>query len=141
MLRRHGVKFWLARPAVLDRPEPNTRVTPWTVDPEACGDVLIAIGAEWVRKDVGTTFVMNLQWALTAWLGEPGLHYLCAGYRRFVRHIRKYLRAMTTPIENDLPLAAIMQAIDAPLVITRPPAAHAATIQPPPDLHPRKEPR
>jgi hypothetical protein len=48
---------------------------------------------------------------------------------------------MTTLIENDLPVAAIMQAIDAPLVITRPPAAHAATILPPPELHSRKEPR
>ncbi len=228
------IKLWLARPAVLDRPEPNTRVTPWTVEPEAYGDFLIAICEEWVRKDVGTTFVMNFEWALTAWLGEPspvcifsrtcgravalehdgslfacdhyvypeyrlgnvmtdelgpmversvaggfgphkeatlprycrdcevkqacwggcpkhrfattpdgepGLHYLCAGYRKFFRHIRKYLRAMTTLIENDLPVAAIMQAIDAPLVITRPPAAHAATILPPPELHSRKEPR
>jgi len=37
---------------VLDRPEPNTKVTPWTVEPEAYGDFLIAIYEEWVRKDV-----------------------------------------------------------------------------------------
>ncbi|MGE5160476.1 MAG: radical SAM protein, partial [Betaproteobacteria bacterium] len=61
------IRFWLARPAALDRPEPNTRVTPWTVEPEAYGDFLIAIYEEWVRKDVGTTFVMNFEWALTAW--------------------------------------------------------------------------
>ncbi|NJD28132.1 MAG: anaerobic sulfatase maturase, partial [Chloroflexi bacterium] len=64
-----AIKLWLARPAVLDRPEPNTKVTPWTVEPEAYGDFLIAIYEEWVRKDVGTTFVMNFEWALNAWIG------------------------------------------------------------------------
>jgi uncharacterized protein len=163
-----------------------------------------------VRKDVGTTFVMNFEWALTAWVGEPspvcifsrqcgravamehdgsvfacdhyvypeyklgnvltdnlgemversvasgfgphkektlprycrecevkeacwggcpkhrfattpdgepGLHYLCAGYKKFFRHIRKYLRAMGTLMENDLPVSYVMQAIDTPLII------------------------
>jgi uncharacterized protein len=65
------IKFWLARPSQLDRPEANTKVTPWTVEREAYGDFLIAIVEEWVRKDVGTMFVMNFEWALTAWLGEP----------------------------------------------------------------------
>lgn len=51
--------------------------------------------------------------------GEPGLHYLCVGYKKFFRHIRKYLRAMGTLIENDLPVSAVMQAIDGPLIITR----------------------
>jgi hypothetical protein len=37
--------------------------------------------------------------------GEPGLHYLCAGCKKFFRHIRKYLRAMGTLIENDLPVS------------------------------------
>jgi uncharacterized protein len=209
-----AIKLWLARPAVLGRPEPNTRVTPWTVEPEAYGDFLIAIYEEWVRHDVGTMFVMNFEWALTAWLGEPspvcifsrqcgravalehdgtvfacdhyvypeyrlgnvrddtlgamversvaggfgphkettlprycqqcevreacwggcpkhrfavtpdgepGLHYLCAGYKKFFRHIRKYLRAMATLIENDLPVSAVMQAVDGPLIVTRSP--------------------
>jgi len=48
------------------RKETHTEVTPWTVEPEAYGDFLIAIYEEWVRKDVGTTFVMNFEWALTA---------------------------------------------------------------------------
>lgn len=202
----------LAPPARLEEPESNTRVTPWTVEPEAYGDFLIAIYEEWVRKDVGKTFVMNFEWALTAWLGEPspvcifsrqcgravalehdgsvfacdhyvypayrlgnvlfdnlgemvessvaggfgphkeqtlprccrecdvleacwggcpkhrfalspdgepGLHYLCAGYKKFFRHIRKYLRAMTQLIENDLPVSCIMQAVAGPLVISR----------------------
>jgi uncharacterized protein len=65
-----AIKLWLARPAVLDRPEPNTKLTPWTVEPEPYGDFLIAIYEQWVRKDVGTTFVMNFDWALTAWVGE-----------------------------------------------------------------------
>jgi uncharacterized protein len=200
--------LWLARPALLDQQEPNTRVTPWTVEPEAYGDFLIAIVEEWVRHDVGSTFVMNIEWALTAWLGEPspvcifsktcgravaiehdgsvfacdhyvypeyrlgdvlhdelgamversvasgfgphkestlprtcqqcevkqacwggcpkhrfattpegepGLHYLCPGYKKFFRHIRKYLRPMATLIEHNLPVSLIMQAIDAPL--------------------------
>jgi uncharacterized protein len=37
----------------------------------AVRDFLIAIYEEWVRKDVGTTFVMNFEWVLTAWVGEP----------------------------------------------------------------------
>lgn len=206
------IKFWLARPSVLDRHEPNTRVTTWTVEPEAYGDFLIAIYEEWVRKDVGEVFVMNFEWALTAWVGEPspvcifsrtcgravaiehdgsvfacdhyvypeyrlgnvldgnlgemvetsvvggfgphkettlprycrecevrdacwggcpkhrfavtpdgehGLHYLCAGYKKFFRHIRKYLRAMTTLLENDLPVSLVMKAVDGPLIVTR----------------------
>lgn len=203
--------LWLARPAVLDRREPNTRITPWTVEPEAYGDFLIAIYEEWVRLDVGSTFVMNFEWALTAWLGEAspvcifsqtcgravaiehdgsvfacdhyvypeyrlgdvlhddlgamversvasgfgphkestlprycqecevkqacwggcpkhrfattpdgeaGLHYLCPGYKKFFLHIRKYLRPLATLLANNLPAALIMQAIDAPLIIS-----------------------
>jgi uncharacterized protein len=49
--------------------------------------------------------------------GGPGLHYLCPGYKKFFRHIRKYLRPMTTLIEFNLPVSLIMQAIDAPLSI------------------------
>lgn len=218
-----AIRLWLARPSALKQLEPNTRVTPWTVEPEAYGDFLIAIYEEWVRKDVGSTFVMNFEWALTAWVGEsspvcifsrrcgravaiehdgsvfacdhyvypeyklgnvlndglrdmveqsvangfgphkettlpkyclecevkeacwggcpkhrfattpegePGLHYLCGGYKKFFKHIRKYLRAMSTLLENDLPVSAVMQAINGPLIITKQPA-HDATIQNP----------
>lgn len=211
--------LWLARPSVLDGPEPNTQVTPWTVEPESYGDFLIAIYEEWVRRDVGSMFVMNFEWALTVWLGEPspvcifarqcgravamehdgsvfacdhyvypeyrlgniltndllpmvegsvasgfgphkertlprycqecdvkeacwggcpkhrfavtpdgepGLHYLCAGYKKFFRHIRKYLRAMGTLIENDLPASHVMEAVKGPLVIRRPGTARDA---------------
>ena len=200
----------LAGPAVLDREEPNPGVTAWSVLPEEYGDFLIAIYEEWVRLDVGTTFVMNFEWALNAWLGEPspvcvharqcgrslviehngelfacdhyvypqfrlgniltdnlpamaakslqagfgvsketalprwcrecevlaacqggcpkhrfaqshyhepGLHYLCAGYGKFFRHIRKYLRAMTTLMEHGYPVSQVMEAVKGPLVL------------------------
>ncbi len=206
--RQLGLK--LAGPAALDRAEPNTVVTPWTVLPEEYGDFLIAIYEEWVRNDVGTTFVMNFEWALGAWIGnpspvcvharqcgrslviehngdlfacdhyvypqhklgnilsddlsamvaasqrggfglskeaalprwcrecevlaacqggcpkhrfarshydEPGLHYLCPGYKKFFRHIRKYLRAMTTLLEHGFPASEVMKAVEGPLLI------------------------
>ncbi|QSI76632.1 anaerobic sulfatase maturase [Niveibacterium microcysteis] len=216
-----AIKLWLARPSVLDRQEPNARVTPWTVEPGAYGDFLIAIYEEWVRNDVGSVFVMNFEWALTAWLGEPspvcifakqcgravamehdgsvfacdhyvypeyrlgnvmsdsleamvdrsvasgfgphkeatlpqycrtcevkeacwggcpkhrfamtpdgepGLHYLCAGYKKFFKHIRKYLRAMATLIENDLPASAVMEATKGPLIITKAPPREGSAV-------------
>jgi uncharacterized protein len=55
----------------------------------------------------------------TAPSGEPGLHYLCAGYKQFFLHIRKYLQAMATLLENDLPVSHVMQAVKGPLVIRR----------------------
>jgi uncharacterized protein len=61
----------LAAPAVLDGQERNREVTPWTVIPEEYGDFLIAIYEEWVRHDVGKVFVMNFEWALNAWIGNP----------------------------------------------------------------------
>jgi uncharacterized protein len=200
----------LAGPASLDKEELQNEVTSWTVVPEEYGDFLIAVYEEWVRHDVGKVFVMNFEWALNAWIGnpspvcihteqcgrsvvlehngdvyacdhcvypeyklgnistdnllqmvgksvqsgfgitketalphwcrecevltacrggcpkhrfartyydEPGLHYLCAGYKKFFLHIRKYLRAMATLLENDLPASRVMDAIKGPLVI------------------------
>ncbi len=211
----------LAGPASLDRPEPQRQVTPWTVPPEEYGDFLIAVYEEWVRHDVGKVFVMNFEWALNAWIGnpspvcihaercgrslvvehngdvyacdhcvypryklgnvatdnlsrmvaksirsgfgvaketalprwcrecevlaacrggcpkhrfaathygEPGLHYLCAGYRKFFRHIRKYLRVMTTLLENGLPPSYVMDAVRGPLAIEMRPGAEAGTL-------------
>jgi uncharacterized protein len=51
--------------------------------------------------------------------GEPGLNYLCKAYKKYFRHINKYMRAMLQLIENDLPVSYIMEAIDGPLVIRR----------------------
>ena len=205
---RHGLR--LAGPAILDKEEQQTEVTQWTVVPEEYGDFLISVYEDWVRHDVGTVFVMNFEWALNAWIGnpspvcvhaktcgrsvvmehngdvfacdhcvypwyrlgnikidrlsemverslqsgfgvtketalprwckecavlaacqggcpkhrfemtnyrEPGLHYLCAGYKKFFLHIRKYLRAMTQLLENGLPASYIMDAVKGPLVI------------------------
>ncbi|HJV37146.1 anaerobic sulfatase maturase [Geomonas sp.] len=202
----------LGLPAALDGKEQGAEVTPWSVNPEEYGDFLIGIYEEWVRNDVGRIFVMNFEWALNAWIGNPssvcvhsrrcgralavehngdlfacdhyvypeyrlgnlmtdslpamiekslssgfgtakesalpgrcrecevlaacqggcpkqrfartpqgeaGLHYLCAGYGKFFRHIRKYLRAMTTLLENGLPPAYVMQAIKGPLIISK----------------------
>jgi len=67
--RSHGLR--LASPAALDREEPQVEVTPWTVIPVEYGDFLIAIFEEWVRNDVGKNFVMNFEWALNAWIGNP----------------------------------------------------------------------
>jgi uncharacterized protein len=61
----------LAEPAALDQYEVNTRVTEWTVEPEKYGDFLIEVFDEWIRNDVGKTFVMNFEWALNAWIGNP----------------------------------------------------------------------
>ena len=208
--RQHGLR--LAGLAALDGREQQTEVTPWTVVPDEYGDFLIAVFEEWVRRDVGSVFVMNFEWALNTWIGnpspvcihaeqcgrslvvehngdvyacdhcvypeyrlgnvldeplpalaeqsrqtgfgvakqtalplqcrecevlaacrggcpkhrfaqtsgnEPGLHYLCPGYRKFFRHIRKYLRAMTQLLENDLPVSLIMEAVKGPLVIKK----------------------
>ncbi|MEI6154453.1 MAG: anaerobic sulfatase maturase, partial [Deltaproteobacteria bacterium] len=61
----------LTGPAALDKTEEKTEVTPWSVLPEDYGDFLIAIYEEWVHHDVGTVFVMNFEWALNAWIGNP----------------------------------------------------------------------
>lgn len=52
-----------------------------------------------------------------SYYGEPGLHYLCEGYKKFFLHIRKYLRAMATLLENGLPASRVMDAIKGPLII------------------------
>ncbi len=67
--RQHGLQ--LSGPASLKRVEKDTEVTLWTVIPEEYGDFLIAVYEEWVRRDVGKVFVMNFEWALNAWIGNP----------------------------------------------------------------------
>jgi len=207
---RHGLR--LAAPAALESREEQGEVTPWSVEPEAWGDFLIGVFEEWVRRDVGKVFIMNFEWALNAWIGnpspvcvhaqqcgrslviehngdvyacdhcvypqyrlgtvltdslarmaeksvqsgfgaaketalprwcrgcevlaacrggcpkhrfattfddEPGLHYLCAGYRKFFLHIRKYLRVMAQLLEHGQPVSLVMEALKGPLVITK----------------------
>jgi uncharacterized protein len=207
----------LAMPPVPDGEKTHTQVTPWSVESERYGDFLIAIYEEWVRHDVGKVFVMNFEWTLNAWIGnpspvcifsrqcgravavehngdvyacdhyvypeyrlgnlrdrqlgdmvqssvasgfgphketslpkgcrecevlkacwggcpkhrfmktgagEPGLHYLCPGYKKFFKHIRKYLRAMAQLLENGLPVSLVMQAVEGPLMIDLGKAKH-----------------
>ncbi|MGB2961113.1 MAG: anaerobic sulfatase maturase [Candidatus Omnitrophota bacterium] len=202
--------FHLAGPAALDKEEANTRVTEWSVGPVEYGTFLSGVFDEWVRNDVGNIFVMNFEWALNAWIGnpspvckyanrcgralvlehngdiyacdhtvypdyklgniltddpeqmierslasgfginkesalpeqcrkcevlhlcrgecpknrfataynnEPGLHYLCAGYKKFFLHIRKHLNMITKLLENGLPASYVMKAAEGPLVI------------------------
>ena len=49
--------------------------------------------------------------------GEPGLHYLCPGYRKFFRHVRKYLRPLAQLLKHGQPASLIMEAFKGPLVI------------------------
>ena len=51
--------------------EGNT-VTDRSVQPEQFGRFLIGIFDEWVKKDVGNTFVLNFDGALAGWLGMAG---------------------------------------------------------------------
>jgi uncharacterized protein len=48
------------------------RVTERSVTPEKWGRFLIEIFDEWVRRDVGRTFVLNFDGALAGWLGSAG---------------------------------------------------------------------
>ena len=41
--------------------------------------------------------------------GEPGLNYLCAGYKMFFRHIDPYMRFMADELHNQRAAANIMQ--------------------------------
>ena len=40
--------------------------------------------------------------------GEPGLNYLCAGYKLFLNHIRPYMQAMTVLLRQSHPVSEIM---------------------------------
>ena len=67
--RELGLK--LAGHSALEREEHHVEVTEWSVEPKAYGDFLIEVFEEWVRNDVGTINVMNFEWALHAWIGNP----------------------------------------------------------------------
>jgi len=54
---------------------------------------------------------------MKTYLSEPGVHYLCAGYKKFFRHSRRYLGAMTQLLENGLPASLVMEAVKGPLAI------------------------
>ncbi|MHC4591756.1 MAG: anaerobic sulfatase maturase [Planctomycetota bacterium] len=66
-----GLGLQLAAPPVLGNGRASVPVTPWTVEPEAHGEFLTAIFDEWVRNDVGRVFVMDFEWPLAVWAGQP----------------------------------------------------------------------
>ncbi|MGO9241818.1 MAG: anaerobic sulfatase maturase [Bryobacteraceae bacterium] len=43
--------------------------------------------------------------------GEPGLNYLCAGYKRFFNYIDPYMRAMAKLLRSGRPAADLMQIV------------------------------
>ncbi len=61
--------FDFAAPPLPARAEPNSLVTPWSVTAEGYGNFLCTIFDEWVRHDVGQTFVQLFDTALGNWLG------------------------------------------------------------------------
>lgn len=62
-----------AESLVLIGPTYNARaeVTDWSVEPEAYGAFLCAIFDEWIRHDVGNSFVQLFDVTLELWLGMP----------------------------------------------------------------------
>jgi serine-type anaerobic sulfatase-maturating enzyme len=50
----------------------GNKVTDRSVRPDQLGRFLIGIFDEWVKKDVGNTFVLNFDGALAGWLGMAG---------------------------------------------------------------------
>ena len=55
---------------------------------------------------------------MESFYGEPGWNYLCMGYQKFYRHIRKYMNGFRQLVEHDLPCEGIMQAIERPTIFT-----------------------
>jgi uncharacterized protein len=58
-----------AAPPLPGRPENASAVTPWSIEAEQYGNFLCAIFDEWVRHDVGKTFVQLFDVALGNWMG------------------------------------------------------------------------
>ena len=52
--------------------EARKRLTPWSVEPLDYGKFLTSIFDVWVKQDVGAIFVMNFEWALANYMGQPG---------------------------------------------------------------------
>jgi uncharacterized protein len=51
--------------------------------------------------------------------GEPGLNYLCGGYKKYFTHIHKYMKVMVQLLENGLPASKIMDVIKHPIVVKK----------------------
>ena len=101
----------------------GTQITDRSVNAHQYGDFLIAIFDEWVRQDVGQVYVQMFDAALGAWLGqpgslknrfiltpdgEPGLNYLCAGYKSFFNHVDQPMKIMAGLLRQRRSPAEIM---------------------------------
>ena len=60
---------------VVERDRQSGTVTPLSVGPEQYGKFLIGVFDEWVKHDVGTTYIQHFDTALANWYGEP--HGIC----------------------------------------------------------------
>ena len=60
---------------VVERDRQSGTVTPLSVSPEQYGKFLIGVFDEWVKHDVGTTYIQHFDTALANWYGEP--HGVC----------------------------------------------------------------
>jgi len=49
--------------------------------------------------------------------GDPGLNYLCPSYRKYFRHIDRYMKVIANLVAEGLPASNVMQAFEGPLVI------------------------
>jgi len=64
------IKGLSLQPPPSNGPRPNDAVvTPWSVEASQYGEFLVAIFDEWIRHDVGRTFVQLFDVALGNWLG------------------------------------------------------------------------
>jgi len=61
----------LAEPPSLETREEQLPVTKWSVQPRQFGEFLCTIFDEWVRNDVGKSFVQIFDVALGQWVGQP----------------------------------------------------------------------
>ncbi len=62
----------LSLPPDLQKTERNRMVTEWSLIPEDYGQFLVSVYNEWVRQDVGKTFVQFFDVALGNWMGMSG---------------------------------------------------------------------
>ncbi len=71
LVERAGDEDFLAGPPDLERAEPRSPVTGWSVESRTYGEFLSVMFDEWVRRDVGTVFVQMFEVQLAIWMGMP----------------------------------------------------------------------
>lgn len=50
----------------------DNALTPWSVPAEDYGRFLLSVFKRWFKRDVGTVFVMNIEWAFANFMNIPG---------------------------------------------------------------------